>query len=119
MRGTMLYEGRAACDGKIVPERCASCWLQSKGMPTVAARNLAKLPQWFGPLMRLPRFGPVLAAQALSVNHQQQLQEMVAGADRIVAVCAWLYDALLANESLPESLSSIVRGPELGRRSSP
>ena len=73
-------------------------------MPAVAARNLAKLPQRLGPLMRLPRFGPVLAAKALSVNRKQQLQEMVAEADRIVAVCAWLYDALLANDVPPGKL---------------
>src|SRR5262245_37596270 len=45
LRGTMLYEGRAACDGRIVPENCAACWLQSKGLPAKAARRMAKLPQ--------------------------------------------------------------------------
>src|SRR5689334_2024962 len=26
LRGTMLLNGRAACDGKIIPKWCASCW---------------------------------------------------------------------------------------------
>jgi glycosyltransferase involved in cell wall biosynthesis len=97
MRGTMLYEGRAACDGQIVAERCASCWLQSKGLATGLARSLAKLPEQLHSLARLPRFGPVLAAHALAAHHSKQLREMATVADRIVAVCSWLYEALLAN----------------------
>lgn len=97
MRGTMLYEGRLACDGQIVPEKCASCWLQSKGLPAGAARCMAKLPQGLGPLARLPRLGPALAANALAANHKNQLHEMALTADRIVAVCRWLQDALLVN----------------------
>ena len=33
IRGTMLYEGRRACDGQIIPKRCGSCWLQLKHVP--------------------------------------------------------------------------------------
>src|SRR5262249_53731596 len=43
LRGTMLYEGRTACDGRIIPERCGSCWLQSKGVPSAVAWSLSKL----------------------------------------------------------------------------
>jgi glycosyltransferase involved in cell wall biosynthesis len=66
-------------------------------MPAIAARNLAKLPQQLSPLLHLPQFGPVLAAKALAINRKNSLQEMVRKADRIVAVCGWMYDALLAN----------------------
>jgi glycosyltransferase involved in cell wall biosynthesis len=97
MRGTMLFEGHAACDGEIVPERCASCWLQSKGLSRTAARSLAALPESLGPLVRLPRLGPALAARALAAKRQKNLQDMFAAADRVVAVCGWLRDALLAN----------------------
>ena len=119
MRGTMLYEGRAACDGKIVPERCASCWLQSKGIAAGAARTVAKLPQRLAPLMRLPRLGPVLAAKALAVSRKNGLQEMVAEADRIVAVCAWLYDALLANDVPPGKLVLNRQGAGEGTKFKP
>jgi glycosyltransferase involved in cell wall biosynthesis len=97
MRGTMLYEGRVSCDGQIVPERCASCWLQSKGMPRFIARRLATLPQSLAPLARLPQLGPALAAKALAIKHRKNLQDMFAAADRVVVVCGWLRDALLAN----------------------
>jgi glycosyltransferase involved in cell wall biosynthesis len=104
MRGTMLLHGRVPCDGKIVPERCASCWLEAKGMPGAAARGLAKVSKWLGPLLWLPQVGPALAASALSENRRSELQQMTAAADRIVAVCGWLYEALLANDVPPEKL---------------
>jgi glycosyltransferase involved in cell wall biosynthesis len=55
------------------------------------------LPQTLAPLMSLPRFGPALAANALAAMHMRSVQCMFASADRIVAVCGWLHDALLAN----------------------
>jgi glycosyltransferase involved in cell wall biosynthesis len=97
LRGTMLHEGRIACDGEIQLEKCASCWLQSRGMSARAARYLMALPQGLAPLRRVPRLGPALAAKALVVGHKAQLQEMTANADRIVAVCGWLHDALVIN----------------------
>src|SRR5262249_24571468 len=36
-------------------------------------------------------------AKALAANHKRQLQGMARAADRIIADCGWLYDALLAN----------------------
>jgi glycosyltransferase involved in cell wall biosynthesis len=104
LRGTMLFEGRTACDGEILPERCASCWLQSKGIPASAARRLAALPEAFAPLTRLPRIGPALAARAITASHMQQLQDMSAAANRVVAVCGWLYEALHANGVSPAKL---------------
>jgi glycosyltransferase involved in cell wall biosynthesis len=96
-RGTMLHEGLSACDGEVLVQKCASCWLQSMGMPSIAAKCLAGLPQGLGPVAALPKIGPALAAAALAANHKRHLREMAASADRIVAVCDWLFDALLIN----------------------
>ncbi len=116
MRGTMLFEGRAACDGKIEPERCGSCWLQSKGLPPAVARSLAALPESLGSLARLPRLGPVLAARALAANHLKNLQDMFAAADRVVAVCSWLRDALLANGVPPRKIVHNRQGVDDGTK---
>jgi glycosyltransferase involved in cell wall biosynthesis len=97
MRDTMLFEGRAACDGEIVPERCASCWLQSKGLSQATARSLAALPKSLGLLVRLPKLGPALGAKALAAKRRRDLQDVFAVTDRVVAVCGWIRDALLAN----------------------
>jgi glycosyltransferase involved in cell wall biosynthesis len=104
MRGTMLFEGNAPCDGTITPERCASCWLQSKGLPQTVARHMAKLPASLGTLARLPRIGPVLAASALAARRKAELHEMAALADRIVAPCQWLHGTLLRNGLPPGKL---------------
>src|SRR5262249_44326355 len=99
IRGTMLYEGRSPCDGRIIPVRCGSCWLQSKGVKAAAARALAALPQSLAPapLARLPWIGPALSAKALAANQQNNLLRLFCASDRVVAVCAWLRDALLTN----------------------
>jgi glycosyltransferase involved in cell wall biosynthesis len=73
-------------------------------MPAVAARNLTRLPEWFGVLSAIPQFGPAFAAKALAASRKSDLQAMVAATDRIVAVCAWLRDALLANDVPAEKL---------------
>jgi len=104
MRGTMLLNGRVPCDGKIVPERCATCWLQARGLPHTAARGLARLSKYLTPLLQLPRLGPAVAANALSEIRRNEMQKMAAAADRIVAVSGWLYDALLANDVPLEKL---------------
>jgi glycosyltransferase involved in cell wall biosynthesis len=115
MRGTMLFEGRAACNGEIVPERCASCWLQSKGLSRTAARSLAALPEGLGPLLRIPRLGPALAARALATKRQRNLQDMFAAADRVVAVCGWIRDALLANGASSRKIVLNRQGVDDGR----
>lgn len=102
LRGTMLHEGTSPCDGEIIPERCGSCWLNSKGLPRPFARALASVPASFGPISRVPVLGSALTARALALNRRKHLLEMFAAADRVVAVCSWLRDALLAN-GLPRS----------------
>jgi glycosyltransferase involved in cell wall biosynthesis len=101
MRGTMLYEGSSACDGKIEPERCASCWLQSKGLAAGIARHIAKLPAGFRTLAHVPRIGSALAANGLAARRKTELHEIATLADRIVVPCSWLHGALLGN-SLPQ-----------------
>jgi glycosyltransferase involved in cell wall biosynthesis len=118
MRGTMLYEGRVACDGEIVPERCASCWLQSKGLHASAALRMAKIPESMSFFERLPRVGPALCARALAAGRIKDLQAMTAAADRIIVVCQWLHEALLANGVPPRRLilnRQGVEGPESQR----
>ena len=97
IRGTMLREGREACDGRIEPAKCASCWLQAKGMAPGVAGCLAALPQGLAPLAAIPRVGPALAASGLVRRHRQELLDMAAAAEKIVAVCGWLHDALAVN----------------------
>jgi glycosyltransferase involved in cell wall biosynthesis len=45
----------------------------------------------------LPWVGPALSAKGLAANHRNNLLRLFSAADRVVAVCGWLSDALLAN----------------------
>ena len=116
IRGTMLYEGRTSCDGRIVPGRCGSCWLQSKGLPAAAAQSLAALPESLAPLARLPWVGPALTAKGLAANHRNNLLRLFSAADRIVAVCGWLRDALLANGAPSRKIVMSRQGVDVGGR---
>jgi glycosyltransferase involved in cell wall biosynthesis len=106
LRGTMLRFGQRPCDGRVEERLCGACWAQERGLPRMAAGAVARLPL---PLARWARRGPTriataLAARALGAERRAQLGDMVRNADRIVAVCQWLYDALAANGVPPGKL---------------
>jgi glycosyltransferase involved in cell wall biosynthesis len=100
LRGTMLNHGRASCDGRVEERRCGGCWAHGRGLPLPAAKLLARLPLAWSRRARLrwrTRLATALAARALGAERLDQITEMIGSADRVVAVCQWLYDALAAN----------------------
>ena len=98
LRGTMLLDGCAPCNGVINRRRCASCWLQARGMPPAARQLLSSFAPSIGRRARtLGRFGTAMAATELVERHLGSLLKAANAADQVVAVCQWLYDALLAN----------------------
>lgn len=99
LRGTMLRFGDEICDGRIDAETCGACWAQARGLPRPLAGLLAKAP---AVAARAARRAPGRAATALATREigegaARRFQEMVRNADRIVAVCQWLADALALN----------------------
>ena len=129
LRGTMLRFGEVACDGQVTDKICGACWSQGKGIPTAAAHTVAMLPLAAAKILRRQhtRLATALSARALGAEKLDQLREMFANSDRIVAVCGWLRDALLANgipanklvlswQGVPDSFSEAVRA---GRRALP
>lgn len=105
LRGTMLRNGESPCDGRIELARCAECWLRSRGMPGAMASPIARLPASIGAALRpLGAAGTALAATSLVADHLEALLGAAALADRVVAVCSWLHEALLANGVPPDKL---------------
>ena len=108
LRGTMMRFGQSACDGLIEEVKCAECWSHGRGAPKSLARVLARVPSAFGLAFR--RVGiDGRAATALSARHlvgerRAEFAGMVANADRVVAVCQWLYDTLARNGVPTEKL---------------
>jgi glycosyltransferase involved in cell wall biosynthesis len=122
LRGTMMRYGKAACDGQVEAAACASCWAEGRGAPPFAAGLLGRMPGSLSALAgTLPgRLGTALSARALAEDKRRELCDMAANADRIVAVCRWLYDALalngipreklvLSRQGLPPSLIAALR----------
>ncbi len=69
-------------------------------MPELVARSVARLPIGVSEAIRRTNAGSVstaLGARALAARKRDDLKEMIDNADRVVAVCQWLYDALIAN----------------------
>ncbi|MDP5337056.1 MAG: glycosyltransferase [Nodularia sp. (in: cyanobacteria)] len=116
-RTTLMFNGEKVCNGKIDIVRCSQCAdTFSNKLPAAIVKSLSYLPQPI--LSRLPL--PASAYLPASLNkgdlgafvrpfvipgyvaaRQQSLQAIAKYADRIVAVCDWLYDALLIN-GIPE-----------------
>ncbi len=108
----MLY-GQQACDGKIEQVRCSHCCGVPKSLSAAAINKLSHTPipvsqMTRGLVRRLTSIsgsGGAIAEKLLSpfvvptfvAARQYSLQEMARFADRIVVVCEWLYEALLAN----------------------
>jgi glycosyltransferase involved in cell wall biosynthesis len=99
----MVRYGAAPCDGYIEAGRCGACWAHTRGAVRPVAELLSRIPL-NKPLKRGGRIATALSARGLATEKRRDFAEMVANADRIVAVCQWLYDALLLNGVSQEKL---------------
>lgn len=113
LRGTMMRFGKEACDGFIDPRVCGACWSNERGAPAIIARALGAIPaaasQSLAGSMTAGRIATALSARALGKRRKSEFALMVADADRIVAVCGWLFDALERN-GVP--LEKLVLSPQ-------
>jgi glycosyltransferase involved in cell wall biosynthesis len=121
MRGTVLLEGRTACDGRIYEQRCAYCWAEGRGVPAPAARLLARLPKWTPPAWTarspLRRAATLVSARAMAGNQAKQLHEIARLSGRIVVPSRWMYAALRSNGLAADKLllSGQAAGEAFGR----
>jgi glycosyltransferase involved in cell wall biosynthesis len=108
LRGTVMEFGRDPCDGRVEAGRCAACWSQGRGLPRSAARLLGHLPQTISRAAYRSggknRLVTALGARELAAARRRQIVAMAGVADRIVAVCGWLADALRRNGIADEKL---------------
>jgi glycosyltransferase involved in cell wall biosynthesis len=125
-RHTLMLYGEQACDGKIDTARCSRCCGVPLALPGWAVGSLSHLPGKVVNRIELPpgvkiwtnqehpnyRGIKAIAASFLRslvvptyiAQHQHDLWQMCEAADRIIAVCQWLYDALLINGVPQEKL---------------
>ena len=116
LRGTMRRFGAMACDGRVVAKTCGACWAEGQGLARPIAQAIANLPlaaARFACTSDL-RIGTALAARALGADKGVQLRRMLEAADRIVAVCDWVYRALQLNGAPAAKLSLSRQGISRG-----
>lgn len=117
LRDTLMLNGQTVCNGRIDPVRCSRCCGVSEQLSAPMIQALSQLPVPIsqaarGVLRRSHRLPPSLRASVESLlsplsiptfvaARRRSLLEMARWSDRIVAVCQWLYDALLLN-GVPE-----------------
>ncbi|NDJ25467.1 glycosyltransferase [Nostoc sp. B(2019)] len=122
-RTTLMFNGQQVCDGKIDVVRCSQCadTLSSK-LPAAMVKTLSHLPMSVLSQLPLPtsaylpasvdeelgRFVRPFVVPGYINARQQSLLEMAKFADRIIAVCDWLYKALLIN-GIPEEKLVLCR----------
>lgn len=100
LRGSMLKFGSSQCDGRIDAQVCGACWGERQGMPSLFAQSIVRLPIGASEAIRrspVGSLGTALGARAVAERKRAELRDMIENADRVVAVCQWLYDALIAN----------------------
>ncbi|KKD38400.1 MAG: glycosyltransferase [Limnoraphis robusta] len=107
LRGTMMLNGSSPCDGRIDPVRCGYCYGVPERIPAWAISRLSQVPQGLSmgaetqllasKNVRMRQLGRTISIPAQVAAHAHKLQEMAQLADRIVAVCQWLEDALGLN----------------------
>ncbi len=122
LRGTMLLHGSQSCDGLVTAHRCGACWAESRGLPRVLAHAIADAPTPVAAAMRAgrSRISTALSARALGAERKAALKEMIEHADRVVAVCQWLFEALAINGAPREKLVLSRQGvsPEFAQAAS-
>ena len=108
LRGTMMHFGETPCDGEIRISKCSACWGHSRGAPKPISRLLAGVPRAVGNALEgvgvNGRVGTALSARGIAAEKRNEFARLVDNADRIVAVCQWLYDALACNGVPAEKL---------------
>ena len=120
VRGTLLRDGREPCDGALVAERCASCVLESRGVPSPARDLLAHAPHALG--TALARAGAsggwvtALRTRQLTRARHDAFRALLQEADAVVAVCEWVRHVLLAAGVPPGRLTLSRQGTPPGSR---
>ena len=98
-RGTLMWRGRAICDGVVDVGRCAECELEHRGAGRLVAGVLAAIPPQLGGLARrLPgRAGTALAMTDLIVRNERRQRAMLDAVDGFVVLTQRAADIVLAN----------------------
>ena len=114
LRGSMMYMGTAPCDGALDLTRCVACVLQKHGVSEPLGNVLGRLPSAIGKTLgHAGMSGSMLTALRMRENAagaHRHFASLMEKADRIIAVCEWVKDVLLANHVREEKITLCRQG---------
>jgi glycosyltransferase involved in cell wall biosynthesis len=118
----MIWEGVSQCDGEIIEQRCARCFMKSRGIPASLAASLALMPSTVSANFEaVPVIGRVLAGGLRAKRALAGIGQVAETVDGVVTVCDWLRSALLIN-GVPQKKITFVRSgvdPEIAAVGAP
>lgn len=118
-RGTMMWMGRAACDGRLDWRRCTRCTLARHGVPPLLRGAIALTPAVVGDILGElglsgGAFTALRLASLIGAAHRR-FEELAREVDCIVAPCVWVCEVLRRNGVPEEKL--VLSRQALPRRS--
>jgi glycosyltransferase involved in cell wall biosynthesis len=128
-RGTMMWMGRAPCDGRLDQRRCTRCTLAQHGVPPLLRDVIARTPQAIANALDQAglaggAFTALRLPSLIGASHRR-LKDMARKVDRIVAPCRWVCEVLRRN-GVPDDKLVLCRqglsrrpGPQASPRSGP
>jgi glycosyltransferase involved in cell wall biosynthesis len=107
-RGTMMWMGRAPCDGRLDRRRCTVCVLARHGVPPIVRDATALTPRVVADALGRARldggaFTALRLSSLIGAAHRR-FADLADKVGRIVAPCAWVYEVLQRNRVPEEKL---------------
>jgi glycosyltransferase involved in cell wall biosynthesis len=123
VRGTLLYDGRNRCDGRLDASRCGACTLQGLGVNQTIVAALDWMPDAAGRLVeRLQLEGGMWTAvrmRELVERRHHVTRAVLDEADMIVSLAPWVTELLRVNGVSPERIVESAHGIAFERAASP
>lgn len=113
-RGTLMYMGKEACDGRLYSKRCAWCALEGLGLPKEIAGIFGLMPETADDILGKINFsGGIFTAmrmKGLISKHMRAFSDLMAEVNYIVTLCDWSRDILLHNNVSDKKIAVIGHG---------
>ena len=119
VRGTLLRDGHAPCDGTLDARRCTACLLESRGLPLAVREPLSHIPSTLSAALASTgasgAWATAVRARELTSARHDAFRSLIREADAVVAVCEWVRSLLLRAGAVPSKLMLSRQGTPLWR----
>jgi glycosyltransferase involved in cell wall biosynthesis len=119
VRGTLLRDGHAPCDGALDARRCTACLLESRGLPLAVREPLSLVPNTVSAALASTgasgAWATAVRARELTSARHEAFRNLIKESDAVVAVCEWVRSLLLRAGAVPSKLMLSRQGTPVWR----